>query len=499
MNPRWLLVAVVGFGVLLRFVGLEHHVFWHDEVYTTFFASGYQASDWKAVLFTGAVLDVEQVVAFQHLNPDKGLFDTVLGLAHDEPQHPPLYYLLLRAWMGAFGESVGAMRSLSAVTSVFALPAMFWLTRELGGTERTCWTATALLAVSPFFVLYAQEAREYALWSVLILLSNAALVRAHRSGGAWWALYSALIATALYTSFSTAAVIGAHLGYAAIMERGPTRPVGALIAALAASAALFLPWAWMLALHFDAFTTSMAWAGAIVVPRAELLATLALSLSRPVVDLWAALDGPLAGLGVAGACAAITLALVDLRRATPAVRALVLALILVPIALLLGPDLLFGGIRSLSARYLTPALLAVILALAFAVGERRWPATALLLALGAASCLWNASQPAVWTESISMGLPAIAARVNAADHALVIGTMEQHHPGNVLALCRLLEPGTEVQFLGPHVEYELPADSTEVFLYSPILEPRQRLEARERVRTELVYEDAHAALWRVVR
>ena len=498
MNPRGLLVAVVGFGVVLRFVGLEHHVFWHDEVYTTFFISGYQASDWKAVLFTGEVLDVQRVVAFQHVNPDKGLWDTVLGLAHDEPQHPPLYYLLLRVWVGVFGEGVGAIRSLSAVASVFALPAMYGLARELGGTPRTAWTAAALLAVSPFFVLYAQEAREYALWSVLILLASTSLVRAHHRGGAWWALYTASITLALYTSFSTAAVIGAHLVFVAATERGPTRPAGAMIAALAASAALFLPWAWMLWSHFDAFTTSMAWAGAIVVPRAELLATLALSLSRPVVDLWSSLDSLFAIVGVTATCAMIGLALLDLRRTSPGARALILALIVVPIALLLGPDLLFGGIRSLSTRYLTPVLLAVVLALAFAVGERRWPATALLVALGAASCLWNASQPTVWTKGISAGLPAIAARINAADRPLVIGTMEQHHPGNVLALCRLLEPGTQVQFLGPHVEYALP-EGRDVFLYAPIVEPRLRMEAREHARAELVYEDAHASLWRVLR
>lgn len=38
----------------------------------------------------------------------------------------------------------------------------------------------ALIAVSPFHVLYAQEAREYSLWTVTILLSSAALLRAMR-------------------------------------------------------------------------------------------------------------------------------------------------------------------------------------------------------------------------------------------------------------------------------------------------------------------------------
>ena len=104
----------------------------------------------------------------------------------------------------------------------------------------------------------------------------------------------------------------------------------------------------------------------------------------------------------------------------------------------------------------------------------------------------------LWTKGISVGLPAIAAQINTTDHALVIGNMELHHPGNVLALCRLLEPGTQVQFLGPGVEYALP-EGREVFLYAPIVEPRQQLEAREHVRTELVYEDAHATLWRVLR
>ncbi|MGL4375348.1 MAG: glycosyltransferase family 39 protein, partial [Microcoleaceae cyanobacterium] len=60
--------------------------------------------------------------------------------------------------------------------------------------------AIALIAVSPLHLLYAQEARQYSLWTVTILLSNAAFLRALRvKTTRSWIIYGITMALNLYT------------------------------------------------------------------------------------------------------------------------------------------------------------------------------------------------------------------------------------------------------------------------------------------------------------
>ena len=508
------LFAVMGFGIVMRFWGLETHVFWHDEVYTRFFAAGYQAHDWKPALFTGEVLGVADVLHFQTNNPDKGLMDVVRGLANDEPQHPPVYYVLVRTWVGLFGDSVAALRSLSAAVSVLALPAMAWLCREVSGSWRAGAFGAALLAVSPFFVLYAQEAREYALWSVLILLTNASLLTAIRATRArwrstvgWWGLFSVLTALSLYVAFSSYAIIAAQILYIIVICRGrPSRVSLSAAAAMAISAIVFAPWAWMLWGNLEAFQTAMKWTSSITIPQWEVLASLLLSFSRPFVDFWDNLEGGGGWIGVSVSllgCCGVGLWLFSRGRShwrEP--YALLVGLVVVPVALLLVPDLVWGGIRSLSTRYLTGSLLAVLVIAALWSADlarrgRLAPVGALLLC-GAGSVVGNSLHPAPWTKGLSVSLPLVAERINASASPLLVANMERHHPGNVLALCHLLRPETRLQFIPFGVGYETPwtvdGDYTDIFLFSPI---PPFVQEPFPVPSEKLYEDLFLELWRV--
>jgi len=506
---------VLAVGVFARFYHLDRKLLWHDEVYTTIFTAGYQSRDWEATLYTGRVVDVAEMQRFLRYDPEKRVLDTIRGLARDEPQHPPAYYVLARIWVGVLGDGIGTLRALSALLSLLAFPAIWWLCREMFGSARIAWTGVVLHAVSPFFVLYAQEAREYALWGVLILLSTAALLRAiRRTEGApepplrrvgAWAPYVLFTTLALYTSFSTASVLLAHALYLAIRERmRPTRVALWFGGALAASGLLFLPWAVTLLRHFEAFQASMAWAETIVVPRRELLALLALNVSRQVVDLWPDLDHLAAIAVVALAVALVAGAIVSLVRRTPLrTSALALCLIAVPILFLLVPDLLFGGIRSVSARYLVPSWIGVEVALAFLLGsafgeDRRWTAlAAVVVAAGLASCLLNAKRDVAWTKGISIHLPEVARAVNQSASPLVIANREHHNPGNLLALCNLLAPGTKIWVWTGGDATTLPQNDSDVFLFSPTDPFRRDLERREGVTTRLLVGDLHLQLWKV--
>jgi len=93
---------------------------------------------------------------------------------------PPLFYVLLHFWMGLFGTSDVAVRSLPGVFGVATVPLAWLAGRRLGGTK-AAWAAMLLVATSPFAVRYDTETRMYSLVALLTVLGFLALDRALRS------------------------------------------------------------------------------------------------------------------------------------------------------------------------------------------------------------------------------------------------------------------------------------------------------------------------------
>jgi mannosyltransferase len=99
-----------------------------------------------------------------------------------------LYYLLLRAWTW-LGSNEFAIRSLSVVAGVLAIPAIYLLGRSLFG-PRAGRVAALLLALHAFHIRYSQEARAYSLAMLLAVVSSLLLLRClERPSGRNWGLY----------------------------------------------------------------------------------------------------------------------------------------------------------------------------------------------------------------------------------------------------------------------------------------------------------------------
>ncbi len=508
-----LLAVLLLLGGWFRAHELGDRLVWHDEIATVHMVAGYSISEWKEALYTGEVVDVSEVQRFQKLNRDRSVWDIVQELATHDPQHPPTYYVLVAVWGRLVGEGIGQIRMLSVLGSLLGLWAMYALCWELSMSRRVAWTGTAALAVSPFFVLYAQEAREYSLWATAILASNALLLRAIRRTeegdgvpAKSWAAYGLMTMLSLYTSFASAAVILGQVLYIILRERGrPNRVSLSAAGTLAVAAVGFLPWALNLLRNYETFAISMKWSKEIVIPTSSLLRIFALNLSRPFVDFWADLETAVAWIGVLGAVALCVWAVVSLVREAPLERVLlILCVLILPTAIHLVPDLLFGGIRSLSTRYLTPSLLMLLVALAWLLGApQRKPRVAMGLAAAVfavmiASCWHNDRQEATWAKGVSYSLPEVARVLNAADRPLLVGGIEIHSPGNLLALSTRLDDGTKMQFLRIADEraYELAEHDGEIFFMGPNVLLRARLEEREQVRFELLVEDLFLQLWK---
>ncbi len=120
------------------------------------------------------------------------------------------YYLLMHGWIALFGDSTTALR----LPSVLAMAAAAGLTARLG--ERLVDARVGLLAGLLFAVLpgtsrYAQEARPYALATVLAVLATLLLVEAlRRPSWARWAGYAAAVAGLGLTHLIALTLLAAH-------------------------------------------------------------------------------------------------------------------------------------------------------------------------------------------------------------------------------------------------------------------------------------------------
>ena len=158
---------------------------------------------------------------------------------------PPLYYMLLNVWMQVAGSSEEAVRWLSVICGLIAVPVAWWAARGLFGT-RAGWFGAVLLATNPFFTQYSQEGRMYALLALLALVAAAAYGRAFawRSRG-WAAGYAVALAAMLYTH-NWALFFGAACGLVWLYllwrarERRDLLVVGAI--AFGGALLLYLPW-----------------------------------------------------------------------------------------------------------------------------------------------------------------------------------------------------------------------------------------------------------------
>ena len=127
---RFFILSLLTLGIFLRFVNIDHKVYWHDEVYTSIRISGYTGDEVGREIFTGKIIGIQKLQKYQQISSDKGLDDTIKALC-EHPEHPPLYYLIARLWIQLFGSSVATIRSLSAIISLLAFPCIYWLCREL--------------------------------------------------------------------------------------------------------------------------------------------------------------------------------------------------------------------------------------------------------------------------------------------------------------------------------------------------------------------------------
>ena len=184
-TSRWfhplLLLLWVAVGTGLRLMCLSAKAPWTDEFSTIVFSLGH----------TFATVPLDQALSINDLlqpiqsDLTTGIGDVIHHLLKNS-NHPPLYFVLAHLWMRLFPPEDGlvtmwAARSLPALCGILSIPAMFGLSFLAFRSLVVAQIAAAIMAVSPFGIFLAQEARHYTLAILFVIASVCCLIIAVQS------------------------------------------------------------------------------------------------------------------------------------------------------------------------------------------------------------------------------------------------------------------------------------------------------------------------------
>lgn len=261
---------------------------------------------------------------------EAGLFDILSGrlLLRDGltdlvtyDQHPFFFFLVQGLLLRLAGMSEFVLRLPSAMAATLLIPLVWVWGRRLAAWQvaapSVAYWAALIAAAHPYYLWYGQEARPYALWAALALLSTYCLGRAidlgcddldceagTRQARRWWIGY-AVTALMFYTTHYYAVFL---LPVQALMvalwlwRSRPRLALGVVGAALLTGAGVgfFAFWSIVIRQHGGGNFPEVGWS--ILFP--DLLNAFTFGLSVDITDVWG-LDLLFAGVALLGAVASM--------------------------------------------------------------------------------------------------------------------------------------------------------------------------------------------------
>ncbi|HEY9781335.1 MAG TPA: glycosyltransferase family 39 protein [Leptolyngbyaceae cyanobacterium] len=478
---RILLIILLVLGVFFRLVNLERKVYWYDEGFTSLRVGGYTIPEVVQQSFNGQVISV---VDFRdrYLSPNsgRGFYGTLKSLAVEDPQHPPLYYLLTHLWMQWFGNSVAAIRSLPALISLLVFPCAYWLCIELFKSSLTAWVAMAIIAVSPFHVLFAQEAREYSLWTVTILLTSATLLRAMRLKTVYsWGIYALTLAISLYTFLFSIFIAIGHGIY--LINSTRSKIVIAYLRATFIGFIAFIPWILVVINSHKRLNDSTSW-----------MTNTAISLLQ-LANLWVKNIGGIFFKSNKFDLLLLTFIIVFIaysfyfvfRHNDKTVWLFILTLFGATALALFVPDIIFGGQRSIQARFLIPCYLSIQLAVSHLIAtkfsfkgvakwqQKFWLIVTLAIFTGGviSSAIYSQSE-VPWNKLKNSRDYKIARAINQASNPLVVVSNYPSNDNNVsylFSFTHLLDAKVKLQLVDGNNIPSIPDGFSHIFIYNPCI------------------------------
>lgn len=500
---KLIIIGLLLIGLYARCANLGQKVYTVDEVRGIFRASGYQQTELIENAYTGTLITNDQLQAYQTPTAAHPVGDAMAAFANN-PEHPPLYYLLMRFSLQAFKAPV-ASRWLAVVLSLLLLPAMYWLCIELFVSKTPAsktlrsktlpdqkeeliptaisgpavgWSAIALIAISPFHVLLAQEARQYTLWALLLAVSSAFLLQALRENR-WkqWLAYGVTAALGMYSHLFFTWVLMSHGLYVLIVEKFRLSQRLLRYALISIGIVItFLPWAWVIVSRASQLKKTTRWASTYKTSIIERAQYWLHNIGIGFIDFeWpVSFTNPLSYILLGAVVYSIYL----LYRHTPKrVWLFVVLLMGISAAAQIVPDILSDGRRSLLPRYSLTVYIGIAIAVGYAMAHAfnnpnrklQQAGVAALLIGGVVSSLLI-PQSLGWAKGSSTIAIDVSPKINQVEQPIIISDTEYFY---MLSLSYYVDPSTRYVLLNPEQPEsyasaltQLPADSN-LLVYSP--------------------------------
>jgi mannosyltransferase len=221
---RLLLPALLLLALAVRMVGLGRNELAHDEPFTVYWAH-------------------------------QGLGNLFAMLRTEN--NPPLFFLLIKAWLPVAGHAEGLLRLPSALFSALTVWPLFLLARRHAG-PMAAWVAVLLFILNQHLHGYAHEVRAY---SLFVLLTTTAMWHTSRladgrPGARWWLL---LVNVALvYTHFFGWLAVGLQ-GLCVLLVPAWRKAWRPWLVALGLLVVSYLPYAGLLVLRASESISEGTW------------------------------------------------------------------------------------------------------------------------------------------------------------------------------------------------------------------------------------------------
>lgn len=152
---------------------------------------------------------------------------TFWGIINDflsSDNHPPLFYLTLRAWGLLVGFSDVSLRLLSVIFGILTVLMTYFIGKKISNSHKFALTSAVLLATSPLHVYYSQELRMYPMIALeaallfyffLFLFDDFVKKR-------YWILFSVLLVLFVATDYITVFLLPVFAIYAIFQKKPVT-------------------------------------------------------------------------------------------------------------------------------------------------------------------------------------------------------------------------------------------------------------------------------------
>ncbi|MGK7929640.1 MAG: glycosyltransferase family 39 protein [Spirulina sp.] len=519
-------ITVLILGIFLRFYNLHGQVYWHDEAYTSLRISGYTVEEVKQDVFTGEVLQVKDLYQYQHPQPDRHISHVIKALALEDAHHPPLYYTTLRVWTDIFGSSITAIRIFSTLINLLVFPCLYGLCWQLFQSRLVGWMAIAIVAVSPYHFVFAREAREYSLWTVLILLGSALFLRAirltrHRATPRenWqnWGGY-ALVSTLGFYTFPLSGIVAIGQGiYLFIVEKFRwTRAILFYSISFLFSLLVFSPW---LAIVLSSWSqTGTDW----TTKPLFFTVWLRLWIRHFIYACTFIRSDPFDSVQKIQIILILPLFVWLIgysfyflyRQTSLRIWLFILTLTAIVPFVLVVPDIILGGQRALSSRHLVPMYLGIHIAIAYLLTTQIFQsrfrknlfwktATSLIITWGLISCWFYAISETSWNKLMNFNNPKVVRAIEQSDNPLLITNSDWLNLGHILSLSHALDPNLHLLLINdrgdPHDGESIPnipSEFSDIYLFNTSDRWRETIEDKYDWNTQLIYRDVYLQLWK---